>query len=69
MSVKEEEEEEEYDKFGDKLEVQFPSQSGVSMCQVSGWDDDAEGIEEERNPFGMLIVLCESNIYCHLPVT
>jgi hypothetical protein len=55
MSV---EEEEEYDKFGDKLEVQAPMKMVFPVCQVSGWDDDDEGIEEERNPFGMLLVLC-----------
>jgi hypothetical protein len=57
MSV---EEEEEYDKFGDKLTVQVPTKTGFSVCQVSGWDDDVEGIEEESNPFGMLLVLCKA---------
>jgi hypothetical protein len=65
MSV---EEEEEYDKFGDKPDVQVTTKTRFPMCQVSGWDDDAEGIEEERNPFGMPLVLCEGHMYCKLPV-
>ncbi|XP_023712556.1 ankyrin repeat domain-containing protein 49 [Cryptotermes secundus] len=45
------EEKEEYDKFGDKLEVQAPTKMRFPACQVSGWDDDVQGVEEERNPF------------------
>lgn len=42
--------EEEYDKFGQELEKVQRKMKGFSIGQVSGWDDDAEGIEEERNP-------------------
>lgn len=55
MSV---EEEEEYDNFVDEPQGQAPMKMGFPACQVSGWDDDAQGVEEERNPFGMLLVLC-----------
>ena len=49
--------EEEYDKFGQELEKVQRKMKGFSIGQVSGWDDDAEGIEEERNPVGKLHVL------------
>lgn len=55
MSV---EEEEEYDKLGDEFGIQAPTKIGFPSCEVSGWDDDVQGVEEERNPFGMLLVLC-----------
>jgi hypothetical protein len=53
------EEEEEYDKFGPELEkVQAAmKRTAFPIGQVSGWDDDAEGVEEERNPFGKFVVL------------
>jgi hypothetical protein len=45
---------EEYDKFGQELETVQRDMKNKSfpVGQVSGWDDDAEGIEEERNPVG-----------------
>jgi hypothetical protein len=52
--------EEEYDKFGQELEkVQWEIKNkSFPIGQVSGWDDDdAEGIEEERNPVGKFHML------------
>ena len=51
--------EEEYDKFGQELEKMQREMKNKSfpIGQVSGWDDDAEGIEEERNPVGEFHVL------------
>jgi hypothetical protein len=50
--------EEECDKFGQELEkMQRAMKRGFPVGQVSGWDDDAEGIEEETNPVGKLHVL------------
>ena len=48
--------EEEYDKFGQEVEnVQREMKNkSFPVGQVSGWDDDADGIEEERNPAGKL---------------
>jgi hypothetical protein len=47
-------EEEVYDKFGQVEKVQRDMKNkSFPVGQVSGWDDDAEGIEEERNPVGM----------------
>lgn len=44
-------EEEEYHKFGQELEkIQREMNKSFPIGQVSGWDDDGEGIEEERNP-------------------
>jgi hypothetical protein len=45
---------EEYDKFGQELEKVQREMKNKSfpIGQVSSWDDDAEGIEEERNPVG-----------------
>jgi hypothetical protein len=55
-------EEEEYDKFGQVEKVQRDMKNkSFPVGQVSGWDDDSEGIEEERNPVG--------KFYCYeLPV-
>ena len=51
-------EDEEYDKLGKELEkVQREMKKSFPIGQVSGWDDDAEGIEEERNPVGKFHVL------------
>jgi hypothetical protein len=50
--------EEEYDKFGQELgKVQREMNKSFPIGQVSGWDDGAEGIEEERNPAGKFHVL------------
>jgi len=51
--------EEEYDKFGQELEKMQREMKNKSfpIGQVSGWDDDAEAIEEERNPVGKFHVL------------
>ncbi|XP_021941553.1 ankyrin repeat domain-containing protein 49-like isoform X2 [Zootermopsis nevadensis] len=46
-----EEEDEEYDKFGQELERVQVAMKSFHIGQVSGWDDDAEGLEEEVNPF------------------
>lgn len=51
------EKEEEYDKFGQELEKVQAAMKNFPLGQVSGWDDDAEGIEEERNPFGEFLEL------------
>jgi hypothetical protein len=57
-------EEEEYDKFGEALEkVQREMKKGFPVGQVSGWDDDAQGIEEERNPVGKFYLLRTAD--CH----
>ncbi|XP_069692292.1 ankyrin repeat domain-containing protein 49-like isoform X3 [Periplaneta americana] len=46
-------EDEEYDMFGKELSViqAEMTKTGFPLGQVSGWDDDAEGVEEDRNPF------------------
>lgn len=49
--------EEEYDKFGRELENVQAAMKNFPVGQVSGWDDDAEGIEEERYPFGKFLDL------------
>jgi len=51
--------EEDYDKFEQELEkVQWEMKNkSFPVGQVSCWDDDAEGIEEERNPAGKFHVL------------
>ena len=45
-------EEEEYDKFGEELEKlqNAMKRENFPLGQVSGWDDDTQGIEENRNP-------------------
>jgi hypothetical protein len=55
MSV---EQAEECDELGEELEAQAPRKMRFPACQVSGWDDDVQGVEEEKDPFGMLLVLC-----------
>ena len=48
--------EEEYHKFVQELEKiqQEMKNKSFPVGQVSGWDDDGEGIEEDRNPAGKL---------------
>jgi hypothetical protein len=48
---------EKYDKFGQELEEVQVAMKSFPVGHFSGWDDDAEGIEEERNPFGKFLVL------------
>lgn len=57
-----EEEDEEYDKFGQELERVQVAMKSFHIGQVSGWDDDAEGLEEEVNPFGKCLVLWTASI-------